>query len=111
MIQSSSLFQTIRQTPIFGKNFHSMETKKEKATCDNCGTQTTKINHARHKESCSAGTLYSTQCPIFSTVSCGDLRYHIAKKYSAPKPDITFKCKLCYLEFPGFYDLRQNKKL
>ena len=37
------------------------------------------------------------------------LNYHIAKKHSAPKPDITFKCKLCYAEFPGFYALRQHR--
>ena len=29
--------------------------------------------------------------------------------HNAPKPDITFKCKLCYREFPGFYALRQHK--
>ena len=39
----------------------------EKFTCENCGTQTTKVNHARHKKSCSAGTLICTICPNFST--------------------------------------------
>ena len=48
------------------------------------------------------GTLYCTQCPSFFTKSQSDLNYHIAKMRSAPKPDITFKCKLCYQEFPGF---------
>ena len=37
------------------------------------------------------------------------MNYHIAKKHSTPKPDITFKCKLCYQEFPEFYALRQHK--
>ena len=37
------------------------------------------------------------------------MNYHIAKKHSALKPDVTFKCKLCYQEFPGFYALRQNR--
>ena len=32
----------------------------EKVTCENCGTQTTKLNLARHNKSCSAGTLYFT---------------------------------------------------
>ena len=37
------------------------------------------------------------------------LNYHIAKKESVPKPDITFKFKLFYAEFPGFYALRQHR--
>ena len=81
----------------------------EKVTCENCGTQTSKLNLARHKKSCSAGTLYCTYCPNFSTNSQSDLNYHIAKKHSAPKPDVTFKCKLCHQEFPGFYALRQHR--
>ena len=71
--------------------------------------KTTKLNLARHKKSCSASTLFCTQCPIFSTKSQNDLNYHIAKKHSAPKLDVTFKCKLCYQEFPGFYPLRQHR--
>ena len=81
----------------------------EKVTCEICGTQTTKLNLARHKKSCSAGTLRCSQCPNFSTKLQNDLNYHIAKKHSVPKPDITFKCKLCYAEFPGFYALRQHR--
>ena len=81
----------------------------EKVTCENCGTQTTKLNLARHKKSCSAGTLHCSQCPNFFTKSQNALNYHIAKKHSVPKPDITFKCKLCYAEFPGFYALRQHR--
>ena len=84
-------------------------TRYEKALCDICGTQTTKFNLARHKKSCSAGTLYCTHYPKFSTNSQNDMIYHIAKKHSAPEPDVTFKCKLCYQEFPGFYALRQHR--
>ena len=80
----------------------------EKVTCENCGTQTTKLNLARHKKSCSAGTLHCNQCPNFFTKSQNALNYHIAKKHSVPKPDITFKCKLCFAELPGFYALRQH---
>ena len=83
--------------------------RKEKITCENCGTQTTRNNIVRHKKRCSVGTLYCTQCPNFSTKSQNDLNYHIAKKHSAPKPEVTFKCKLCYQEFPGFYALRQHR--
>ena len=81
--------------------------RHEKVTCENCGTKTTKLNLARHKKSCSTGTLYCTQCPNFSTKSQNDLNYHIAKKHSAPKLDI--RCKLCHQGFPGFYVLRQPR--
>ena len=81
----------------------------EKVTCDNCGTQTTKLNLARHKKRCSVGTLFCTQCPNFSTKSQNDLNYHIAKKHRAPKFDVTFKCTLCYQEFSGFYASRQHR--
>ena len=81
----------------------------EKVICENCGTQTTKLNLARHKKRCSAGTLYCTLCPNLSTKSQNDMFYHIAKKHSAPKLDVNFKCKLCYQEFPGFYALRQQR--
>ena len=81
----------------------------EKVTCENCGTQITKLNLARHKKSSSTGKLYCTQCPNFSTKSQNDLIYHIATKHQVPNPDATFKCKLCYQEFPGFYALLQQR--
>ena len=74
----------------------------EKVTCENCGTQTTKLNLARHKKSCSAGTLHCSQCPNFFTKSQNALNYHIAKKHIVPKPDITCKCNFCYAEFSAF---------
>ena len=81
----------------------------EKVRCENCGTRTTNLSLGHHKKSCSAGTLYCTHCPNVSTKFQNDLNYHIAKKHSAPKPDITFKCKLCHQEVPGFYALRQHR--
>ena len=83
--------------------------RKEKITCENCGTQTTRKNDVRHTKRCSVGTLYCSQCPNFSTKSQNDLNYHNAKKHSAPKLDVTFKCKLSYQEFPGFYASRQHR--
>ena len=80
-----------------------------KYSCEICGTLVTKKHLSRHKKSCSAGTLYCTQCPNFSTLSQDDLNYHIAKQHSAAGPSKTYKCKLCYAEFPGFYALRQHK--
>ena len=67
------------------------------------------MNLARHRKSCSAGTLCFPKCPNFFTKSRKDLNYHIAKKHSVPTPSINYKCKLCYAEFPGFYALRQHK--
>ena len=82
--------------------------RNEKVTCENCGTQTTKHNLVRRKKSCSAGTSYCTQCPNFSTKFQIDLNYRFIKKHSAPKLDVTFKCKICYQEFPEFYALHQH---
>ena len=80
-----------------------------KVTSENCGTSVTKKNLSRHKKSCSAGILYCSQCPNFSTLSPDDLNYHIAKQHSAAGPSKTYKCKLCHAGFPGFFALRQNK--
>ena len=85
--------------------------RKEKVACEHCGTEVTRINISRHKKRCSAGTLFCTQCPNFSTLSQDDWNYHVAKKHSVPRPSITYKCKLCHAEFPGFYALRQHRTL
>ena len=82
---------------------------RKKITCENCGNQTTRNNIVLHKKRCSVGTLYCTQNPNFSTKSQNDLTYHFAKKHSTPEPEVTFKCTLCYAEFPGFYALRQHR--
>ena len=99
-------FRLFCQTPIIEM---PLLNRNEKITCENFGTQTTKLNLARHKKICAVGTLFCKQCPNFSTKSLNDLNYHIAKKHSVPKLDVTFKCKLCYQEFPGFYALRQHR--
>ena len=83
--------------------------RKEKVTCENCCAQTTRSKIVRHKKRCSVGTLYCNQCINFSTKSQNDKSNHIAKNHSAPKLDITFKCRLCYQEFAGFYALRQHR--
>ena len=85
--------------------------RNDKVTCGNCGTLSTKKHLSRHKSSCSCGTLYCPKCPNSFTKSRDDLNYHIAKKHSVPRPSITYKCKLCHAESPGFYPLRQHKIL
>ena len=97
-------FKFLRKSVSLSRLFHS-----RKVTCENCGTQTTKVSLARHKKTCSVGTLFCTQCPSFATKFQNVLIYHIAKKHSAPKLEATFKCRLCYHEFPRYYALRQHK--
>ena len=60
--------------------------RNEKVTCENCGVQNTKYNLARHKKSCSGGTLYCSKCPNFSTKSRDEINYHTAKQHSAAGP-------------------------
>ena len=112
-LQQSSYFNFLRsfQIILFLTNFTEMPFlyRHKKVRCGKCGTQTIKLNLARHNKRSSIGTLYFTQCPNFSTKSQSDLSYHFAKKHCNPKPDITFKCKLCYQKFPGFYALHQHK--
>ena len=57
--------------------------RNKKVTCEKCGVQITKYNLARHKKSCSAGTLFCSKFPNFSTLSQDDLNYHIVKQHSA----------------------------
>ena len=84
--------------------------RNQKFMCDKCGTQTTKNNVVRHRTRCSAGTLYCTQCPNFSTTAQADVSYHIAKNHSAAGPKNNHTCKKCSIEFPRFYSLRHHKK-
>ena len=99
-------FRRLSGTPII---YMPLLNRNEEVACDNCGTQTTKLNPARHKKRCSVGTLYCIQCPTFSTISQNDVNYHIVKKQTAPKLDVIFVCKLCNREFPRFYALRQHR--
>ena len=72
-------------------------TRKEKITCENCGTQTSKNNSVRHKKRCLVRTLY---CPIyftFSTRSQADLKYNIAKKHNSSQPKKNHQCQFCHL--------------
>ena len=83
--------------------------RNDKVTCGYSGTLVTKKNLSRHKLRCSGGAMFCPKSPNFSNKKRDDLIYHIAKKRSGPRPSITYKCKLCLEEFPGFYALRQYK--
>ena len=78
-------------------------------TCGKCGTSVTKYHLSRHKSRCSGGALCFRKSPNFRTKSGNDSNYHIAKKHCVPRLSITYKCKLCHEDFPGFYALRQHK--
>ena len=67
-----------------------------------CATQTTKLNLTRHTIRYSVGTIFCAKFPNILTISQNDSSYHIAKKYSAPKFDVTFKCRVYYEECGGF---------
>ena len=82
---------------------------QRKTTFDNCGTQTTELNVARHKKRFSVGLLYCNQWNNFSTKLHANLKYYIAKKHNAPNPVVTYRWKLWYQEFLGIQALRQQK--
>ena len=82
---------------------------RKRKTCEKCGTQTVRNKVVQHKIRCSCGILYCTQCPIFYTTSQDDLIYHFAKRHSAPKTVVTYRCTLAYQEFPRLFASRQHK--
>ena len=53
--------------------------------------------------------MYGPKCSKPSLKSRDDIKYLIPKKHSVPRASITYKCKLCHAEYPGFYALRQHK--
>ena len=84
--------------------------RNEKVTCEVCSSHATKLNHAHHKQSCSAGTFYCTQCLNFSTNSQSDLTYHINKKHCNATARFVQKCKTRDKDFHSFYLLREHKR-
>ena len=76
--------------------------RNEKVTFENGGTQITKPNSPRHEKSCSAGTLYCTQCTNFSTNSRAEMNNHIDKKHFKATTRVVHKCKICDLDFHNF---------
>ena len=77
--------------------------RKQKVSCEHCGSQVTRNNNVRHKKRCSAGTLFCTHCSNSSTISQVDLNYHVAKKHSVLRSSKAYKCKLCHAEIPDFH--------
>ena len=77
--------------------------QNEKVTCEYYGAQTTKLNLARHKEERFSSNTVLYPLSQLLHKSQNHKNYHIAKKNSALKLDVTFKCKLCNQEFRGFH--------
>ena len=85
--------------------------RDDKVTSENCGTPTTRIELPFHKNRCSIGLLSCSQYTNFTTNSQNDLNCHSSKKHSATKPVLTFKCKLYYQTFRGFYAFPTHKNI
>ena len=81
----------------------------ENVTCENCGTEITKRNLARHKKNSSAIRLYCTQCPNFSTKSRAKMNYQISKKQYIATAKVVHRCKICDKSFHSFHLLRELK--
>ena len=77
----------------------------EEVTCDNCGTQTTKLNLARHKKGCSAGIICCTHCPIFpqnpKKIEVMTLLRTTVPQNLMLKLDVTFQRKVCFSRDSG----------
>ena len=52
--------------------------------------------------------MFCPKCASFSIKSRIDENYHFAKNHCATGPDVSFKCKFCYQQFPGVYALLQH---
>ena len=66
-----------------------------KNTCENCGTQITKLNLARHKTKCSVGSLICPSFTNFSTKTRAEMNYHLAKKHLKATARVVHECKKC----------------
>ena len=84
--------------------------RNEKVPCDKCGTPTVKQNLARHKKSCTSGTLHCKICPNYFTKSQNDLDYHLAKKHAPKGQKINTTCGICNKHFHSYYAMQQHKK-
>ena len=83
--------------------------RNEKVNCKNCGTQTTRLNLARHRKKCSAGSLKCSSCTNFSTKSRAERNDHIAKKHSEETARVVNECRISDKYFDSFYNLQEHK--
>ena len=78
----------------------------EKVTCETCGTQTTKLNLARHTRVVLLVHCFVPSVPI-SPPNPKNIWLTILLR--STKFDVTFQSKLSHQEFPGSYALRQHR--
>ena len=96
---SNCFFQQFADMPYLNHN--------EKVSFENCGTQTTQLNLARHRKRCSAVSTICSSCTNLSTKSRAEMNYRIARKHSKPTAR---KCKISDKDFHSFYKLREQKR-
>ena len=74
--------------------------RNENIACENCGTETTKWNIARHKKRCSVGTILLQATSDFSKTSQTDLNYlEKQKKQPSVRANNTYNVKFVWRKF------------
>ena len=80
-------------------------------SCEKCGKAIVKYHIARHRKTCSSGTLYCKKRNCnFATKNSAELSYHIAKSHGSKKRNTLNKCVVCQRDFPSFYSLQLHRR-
>ena len=80
-------------------------------SCGKCGKSIVKYHIARHRKTCSSGTLYCKKRNCnFATKNSAELSYHIAKSHGSKKRNTLNKCVVCQRDFPSFYSLQLHRR-
>ena len=80
-------------------------------SCEKCGKSIVKYHIARHRKTCSSGTLYCKKRNCnFATKNLAELSYHIAKSHGSKKRNTLNKCVVCQRDFPNFYSLQLHRR-
>ena len=79
--------------------------------CEKCGKSVVETNIARHRKTCTMGTLSCKKKNCnFATKNNAELSYHIAKAHGARVRNTLNKCVVCQKQFPSFYSLQLHRK-
>ena len=84
--------------------------RNENTNCENCGTQTTRLNFARHKKRCSVGSFICSSRTNFSTKSRAEMNFKIAQKHSKATAMFIHNCTKYDKDFHSFHNLRERKR-
>ena len=83
--------------------------QKSKLWC--CGTQTTRLDLARHKKRCSAGWLTCFSFTKFQAESRAEVNFPNAKKHSKATARVAHECKKCDKAFQSVYLMQEHKQM